>query len=52
MTGRPIKLAALVGAGALAAVLAPAGVALAATPAVSRHVLVLSVERALGQGDL
>ena len=55
VTRRPIKLGALVSAGALAAVIAPAASAAAATaataPAVSRHVLVLSVD-GLHQSDL
>jgi len=55
VTRRPIKLGALVSAGALAAVIAPAtgAAASAATsaPAVSRHVLVLSVD-GLHQSDL
>ncbi len=56
MTRRPIKLGALVSAGALAAVIAPATSAAAAAaaapaPAVSRHVLVLSVD-GLHQSDL
>lgn len=56
MTRRPIKLGALVSAGALAAVIAPATSAAAAAaaapaPAASRHVLVLSVD-GLHQSDL
>jgi hypothetical protein len=54
VTRQPIAMTALravLGAGALAAVIAPAGVAAAATPARSRHVLVLSVD-GLHQSDL